>query len=118
MSTSRQPMQIVRSVVIDCHIEDVFDYVADPLHDRELRTAALTCVERQPPHHVAWRGEADAGVVDVSFALEPVWTSTRLTVTQEGRLQGPRILGRALKWAAARDLDRRLEALRRRLERR
>ena len=26
-------MQIVRSVVIDCHIEDVFAYVADPLND-------------------------------------------------------------------------------------
>jgi uncharacterized protein YndB with AHSA1/START domain len=26
-------MQIVRSVVIDRHIEDVFDYIADPLND-------------------------------------------------------------------------------------
>jgi uncharacterized protein YndB with AHSA1/START domain len=26
-------MQIVRSVVIDCHIEDVFRYVADPSND-------------------------------------------------------------------------------------
>jgi hypothetical protein len=26
-------MEIVRSVVIDCHVEDVFDYVADPLND-------------------------------------------------------------------------------------
>jgi hypothetical protein len=26
-------MQIVRSVVIDCHVEDVFAFVADPLND-------------------------------------------------------------------------------------
>ena len=26
-------MQIVRSVVVDCHIEDVFDYIADRLND-------------------------------------------------------------------------------------
>src|SRR3954470_17634127 len=111
-------MQIIRCVVIDCHIEDVFEYVADPLNDREwrpARTGALRCVEREPPHRIAWRWEADGEMVDVSFALEPVWTSTRLTVSQQHSRQRAWILRRAL---AARDLDRRLEALRRRLERR
>jgi hypothetical protein len=114
-------MQIIRSVVIDCHMDDVFDYVADPLNDREWRAArssALTRVDCVPPHRIAWRWEAEGEIVDVSFALEPVWTSTRLTMRQESRLHGPRFLRRVLKWAAARDLDRRLEALRKRLERR
>ena len=115
-------MQIVRSVVIDCHVEDVFDYVADPHNDREWRRGrhtALTCVDSQRPHRIAWRWEAEQGdTVDVGFALEPVWTSTRLVVRQERPPRGPGILRPALKWTAARDLDRRLEALRRRLERR
>jgi uncharacterized protein YndB with AHSA1/START domain len=34
-------MQIVRSVVIDAHIEDVFDYVADPLNDVAWRPGML-----------------------------------------------------------------------------
>ena len=110
-------MQIVRSVVIDCHIDDVFEYVADPRNDREWRSArpaALTRVDCIPPHRIAWRWEADGDIVDVSFALEPVWTSTRLTMREERRRHGRRFLKRA----AARDLDRRLEALRLRLERR
>src|SRR5919108_2485725 len=109
-------MQIVRSVVIDCHIEDVFDYVADPRNDREWRSgdaAGLTRVDCAAPHQVTWRWEAEGDAVEVSFALEPVWTSTRLTVREERPLRGPRILR---QWMAGRDLDRRLEALRRRLE--
>jgi uncharacterized protein YndB with AHSA1/START domain len=110
-------VQIVRSAVIDCHIEDVFAYVADPRNDREWRSdqaSPLTRWECEPPHRIVWRWEADGDTVEVSFALEPVWTSTRVTVRQEHR-QRARILGRA---RAARDLDRRLEALRQRLERR
>jgi hypothetical protein len=114
-------MQIVRSVVIDCHIEDVFDYVADPRNDREWRRGRpteLTFLDSERPRRIAWRWEADGEFVDVGFALEPVWTSTRVTVSQERRPHGARILWPALKWAAARDIDRRLEALRERLERR
>jgi hypothetical protein len=115
------PMQILRSVVIDCHIEDVFDYVADPRNDREWRRGRLTeltCRHSERPRRIAWRWEADGEFVDVGFALEPVWTSTRLTVSQELRPHGARILRPARQRAAARDLDRRLEALRERLERR
>jgi hypothetical protein len=115
---ARPPMQIVRSVVIDCHVEDAFDYIADPHNDREWRRGrhtALTCLDSQRPHRIAWHWETDGDTVEVSFALEPVWTSTRVTVCQEHRRRRARILRRAL---AIRDLDRRLEALRRRLERR
>jgi uncharacterized protein YndB with AHSA1/START domain len=106
-------VQIVRSVVIDCHVEDVFDYLADPRNDgawRADRRAALTCAEREPPHRIVWRWDADGEVVEVGFALEPVWTSTRVTVREEQRTRIPR--------RARRDLDRRLETLRQRLERR
>jgi uncharacterized protein YndB with AHSA1/START domain len=111
-------VQIVRSVVVDCHVEDVFDYLADPRNDREWRRGRLTeltCVDCERPHRIAWRWEAEGDVVDMSFALEPVWTSTRVTVRQERGHPGATILR---KRAAARDLGRRLEALRRRLERR
>ena len=117
----RPPMQILRSVVIDCHIEDVFDYVADPRNDREWRRGRLTeltCLGSERPRRIAWRWEADGDVVDVGFVLEPVWTSTRVTVRQERRPHGARILRPARQRTAARDLDRRLEALRQRLERR
>jgi uncharacterized protein YndB with AHSA1/START domain len=111
-------VEVVRSVVIDCHVDDVFDYVADPGNDREWRSAdsaALTCLHSEPPHRIAWCWEADGDTIEVTFTLEPVWTSTRLTVRQEHRRRRARLLQRA---RAARDLDRRLAALRRRLERR
>jgi len=107
-------VQVVRSVVIDCHVEDVFDYLADPRNDREWRRGRLTeltCVHSERPHRIAWRWEAEGDFVEVGFALEAVWTSTRVTASEERRRP-------AFKRAAARDLDRRLEALRQRLERR
>lgn len=138
-------MQIVRSVVIDCHVEDVFDYVADPLNDpawrpavllvdqlegdgpgpgaryqvlhqprgrRAARPTVLTCVDWSRPGRVAWRWEAGEEVVDVGYALEPVWTSTRLTWRHE--LRAPRLL----RPARGRAMERQLRALRQRLERR
>jgi Polyketide cyclase / dehydrase and lipid transport len=136
-------VHIVRSVVIDCHIEDVFDYVADPLNDpawrpavllvdqvagdgpgpgaryqvlqhprarRAARPTVITCVEWSPPGRVAWRWETDGEPVDVAYALEPVWTSTRLTWRRE--LRAPRLLS----LGAGRDMERQLRALRQRLE--
>jgi uncharacterized protein YndB with AHSA1/START domain len=142
-------MRIVRSVVIDCHIEDVFGYVADPLKDptwrptvlavdqiagngpgpgaryemlqrpsswRPPRPTVCTCVDWDPPDRIAWRCEAAGDAIDVSYALEPAWTSTRLTWRQEHWLRAARILHPALKLAAARDVQHQLGALRRRLE--
>jgi hypothetical protein len=109
------PMQILRSVVIDCHIEDVFDYVADPRNDREWRRGRLTeltCLHSERPRRIAWRWEADGEFVDVGFALEPVWTSTRVTVSQERRPHGARVLRPARQRAAARDRPRRRARLR------
>jgi hypothetical protein len=138
-------MQIVRSVVIDCHIEDVFAYVADPLNDpawrpavllvdqvegdgpgpgaryqvlhrpkgrRAARPTVVTCVDWSPPARVAWRWEADAELAGAAYALEAVWTSTRLTWRRE--LRAPRVL----RPARGRDMERQLRALRQRLERR
>jgi uncharacterized protein YndB with AHSA1/START domain len=134
--------QVVRSVVVDCHIEDVFAYVADPLNDavwpaavllvdqvegdrpgpgaryqmleragrgRPARPTACTCVDWQPPARIAWRWDGAAALVAVAYALEPVWTSTRLTLREEPRR-------RALRLSTARDVERRLRALRARLE--
>jgi hypothetical protein len=142
-------VRIVRSVVIDCHIEDVFGYVADPLNDpawrpavlmvdqvggdgpgpgaryqvlhrprrsRAGRPTTLTCVDWRPPARIAWRWEADGDVVEVSYALEPVWTSTRFT--QRHELGAARVLGPAVRLARGRDMERQLRALRLRLERR
>jgi hypothetical protein len=142
-------MQIVRSLVIDCHIEDVFAYVADPLNDpawcptvlvvdqvdgdgpgpgaryemlrrpipwRPARPTACTCVDWDPPGRIAWRCEAAGDLVRVSYALEPVWTATRLTRRQAHRLRAARVLHPVLKLATERGVERQLRALRRRLE--
>lgn len=136
-------MQIVRSVVIDCHIEDVFEYVADPLNDPAWRPAVLlveqvegdgpgpgaryqmlhhprgapparptvvTCVDWSPPAWVAWRWEANGELARAAYALEPMWTSTRLTWRRELRA------ARVLRAARGRDMERQLRALRQRLE--
>src|SRR5438093_12693641 len=44
-------MRIVRAVVIDCHIEDVFAYVADPVNDPEWceKVLAVEQVEGSGP---------------------------------------------------------------------
>jgi uncharacterized protein YndB with AHSA1/START domain len=143
-------MQIVRAVVIDCHIEDVFNYVADPSNDpawcakvlsveqvgdegpgpgaryevlhrpvpfRPARRMAYTCVEWEPPVRIAWREEDRADVIGVTYELEPVWTSTRLTQRDEARLGAPGILHPLLRLGIARDVTRQLRALKHVLER-
>jgi hypothetical protein len=133
---------VVRSLVVDCHVEDVFAYVADPLNDavwptavllvdqvegdgpgpgaryqmleragrwRPARPTACTCLDWRPPARIAWRWDGATALGLVAYALEPVWTATRLTLREEHRRRAP---GRS----AARDAERRLRALRARLE--
>jgi hypothetical protein len=143
-------MQIVRSVVIDCHIEDVFAFVADPLNPawcakveqveqvegdgpgpgarsevlhrpiplRSARRMAYTCVDLDPPRRVAWRERDGADVIEVTYELESVWTSTRLTQRDEARLAAPRALHPLLRIGIGRDVARQLRTLKRVLERR
>jgi uncharacterized protein YndB with AHSA1/START domain len=146
-----QAMQIVRSVVIDCHIEDVFRYVADPSNDpvwcakvlavdqvegqgpgagarynvlhrtlpfRPARRMAYTCLEYDPPERIAWREEDGQTVIHVTYELEPVWTSTRLTQRDVARLGAPRPLHRLVRAGIGRDVARQLRALKQVLERR
>jgi hypothetical protein len=143
-------MQVVRSVVIDCHIEDVFAFVADPLNDpawcakvlrveqvegngprldaryevlhrpipfRPARRMAHTCVDWEPPRRVAWREDDRADVIDVTYELESVWTSTRLTQRDDARRGAPRALHPLLRAGIGRDVARQLRTLKRVLER-
>jgi hypothetical protein len=100
-------VQIVRSVVIDRHIDDVFAYIANPLNE-PAHLAAMDRVACDPPRRIAWR--ADDDLVEVTYELEEVWTSTRVTrrdVAPGGWLR---------RAALARDIARRLHALKRELE--
>jgi hypothetical protein len=83
-------MLIVRSVVVDCHVEDVSDFLAD-----------------------RYRVESDR----VTFELEPVWTSTRVTRREERTVRGPRVLHPLLRLVAGRQAARELRALKQALER-
>jgi hypothetical protein len=144
-------MQVVRSVVIDCHIDDVFRYVADPFNDpawcpkvlsveqvvgegpgpgasyqvlhrpiplRPARRMAYTCVEWDAPRRIAWREDDGVDLIDVTYELEPVWTSTRLTQRDEARLGAPRIMQPLFRIGLGRDVGRQLGALKLLLEQR
>ena len=111
-------VQIVRAGVVDRHIDDVFDYLADRGHDRAWwpevvaveqfvgdgqgpdavfgltirrdRRATAACVECDPPVRLAWREEDGAGNgVRVVYDLASVWTATRVTRTEERVAAGP-----------------------------
>jgi hypothetical protein len=104
-------MEIVRAVVVDRHIDDVFDYLADRTHDRlwwrdvaavhqlagdepgpdamygltlrRDRRVTATCVEYEPAVRLAWREEdGSGGVAHVAYDLASVWTATRVTRTE------------------------------------
>jgi hypothetical protein len=145
-------MQIARSVVVDSHIEDVFDFVADPLNDpawcpkvlvvdqtegdgpgpgsayevlhrpipfRPARRMVHRCVSWQPPYRIAWREDDGADVIDVTYELEGMWTSTRFTQRDEiVRLGAPGIVRPLMKVGIGRDIARQLDELQRVLERR
>jgi hypothetical protein len=96
-------MPIIRAVVVDCHIDDVFDYVADPAWLAGERSD----VSGEPPDRIAWRERIGA----VTCELEAVWTSTRVTHRDRAALGALRRLARG------REIERRLRALKRELER-
>lgn len=83
-------MQIVTSVVVDCHVDDVSDFLAH-----------------------RYRIDSER----IEFELEPVWTSTRVTRREELTLRAPRTLRPLLGLAARRRAVRELRALRQALER-
>jgi hypothetical protein len=144
-------MQIVRAVVIDCHIEDVFAFVADPLNDpawcakvlqveqvegdgpgpgaryevlhrpipfRPARRMAYTCIDWDPPGRIAWREDDGPDIINVTYELESVWTSTRLTQRDDAELGAPRALHPLLRIGIGRDVARQLRTVKRVLERR
>jgi uncharacterized protein YndB with AHSA1/START domain len=105
-------MEIVRAVVVDRHIDDVFDYLADRTHDRlwwrevlvvhqlagdepgpgvlygltlrRGRRVTATCVEYARPVRLAWREEDGSGdVAHVAYDFASVWTATRVTRTED-----------------------------------
>jgi hypothetical protein len=82
-------MQIVTSVVVDCHVDDVSDFLAD-------------------------RYRIESGI---RFELEPVWTSTRVTRREERTVRAPRTLHPLLGLVARRQARRELRALKQALER-
>jgi uncharacterized protein YndB with AHSA1/START domain len=96
-------------IVVDRHIEDVFDYLADPRVEprwrarvvsveqvegdgpgpgarydvvaragrlRRPRHTTRTCIAWERPARIAWRDDDGA---ETTFALESVWTATRIT---------------------------------------
>jgi hypothetical protein len=150
-SATMRAMQIVRSVVIDCHIEDVFRYVADPSNDpvwcakvlaveqvegegtgagaryevlhrplpfRAARRMTYTCLAYDALGRIVWHENDGPTVIRVTYELEPVWTSTRLTQRDEARLNAPRLLHRLVRAGIGRDVARQLRTLKQVLERR
>jgi hypothetical protein len=83
-------MQIVTSVVVDCHVDDVSDFLAD-----------------------RYRIDSER----ITFELEPVWTSTRVTRREERTVRAPRTLQPLLGLVARRRARRELRALKQALER-
>jgi hypothetical protein len=106
-------VRIVRTVVVDCHPDDALRHLArDGAHPEGPGLGPRTDVAVQPPAAVSWR-EADAVI---TYALEAVWTSTRLTRT-EVRPDGPRALRRLRAARRGARAVRRLRAVRIALER-
>ena len=145
-------MQIARSIVLDNHIDDVFEFVADPLNDaawcakvlvvdqvegeapgpgavyevlhkpipfRPARRMVHSCLSWEPPRRIQWREDDGHDVIDVTYDLEPRWTSTRFTQRDEIiRLGAPRIVRPLIKAGIGRDIERQLQTLQGVLERR
>jgi len=95
---------IERTVVIDCHIEDVFEHLA-----REVADPSWPRAGWDPPRRIAWlTGDG----VEVAYELEAVWTATRVTRRDAARLSPLRAIARR------REVARQLRALKLELERR
>jgi hypothetical protein len=99
-------MQVVRAVVIDCHLDDACGYVADPFNDPAWCPKILSVeqlVGEEP-------GPGDE--------LELVGSSTRLTQRDQARLDAPRMMHPLFRIGLRRDVGRQLGVLKQLLEQR
>jgi hypothetical protein len=113
-------VRTVCSVVIDRHIEEVFDHVAregGPVPYRPARGIPFTVVASDPPARIAWRGRDGADEVEVRLELATVWTATRLTARVDVAVSAPRVLRPMLRSNLRREVMRQLIEIRRSLER-
>ena len=134
-------MELVRDVVIDRHIDEVFDFVADPLHDPAWRPTVVSVVQVveadglgarydvlhrpvrfRPPRRtlqtcVLWEPPARVGWHGEDAAGGFDVTCELESVWTATRVTRRTVAPRRLRWLAARDDARELRALKRILER-
>jgi hypothetical protein len=97
-------MQVVRAVAIDCHLDDAFEYVADPFND------PAWCPKLLSVEQVVGEGPRPGD------ELELVESSTRLTQRDQAPLDAPRMMHALFRIGLGHDVGRQLGARKQLLE--
>jgi hypothetical protein len=94
-----------------------YEVVHRPVPLRPERRMAYECLEWEPPLRIRWREDDGDDLIHVTYELELVGTSTRMTQSDDARLGAPRLLHPLMRAGIGRDVARQLRALKRLLER-
>jgi uncharacterized protein YndB with AHSA1/START domain len=91
--------------------------VHKPIPGRSARTMRMTCQDWQRPRRLEWYEEDGRDSVRVTYTLDDLGGSTRLTQTSIAALSTPCVLAPIMRRGIGHDIARQLSSLKKRLER-
>jgi hypothetical protein len=74
------------------------------------------CLGWEPPKRIDWRGDDSTDVLHVTYMLDDLGQSTRITQRSRAELAGARVLHPLMRLGIGHDIARQLETLKRTLE--
>lgn len=94
-----------------------YDVVHWPVPVLSRRHMNYVCLGWEPPNRIDWREDDSTDVLHVTYMLDDLGQSTRMTQRSRAELAAPRVLHPLMRLGIGHDIARQLKTLKRILER-
>ena len=94
-----------------------YDVVHRPVPVLSRRQMNYVCLGWEPPNRIDWREDDSTDVLHVTYMLDDLGQSTRMTQRSRAELAAPRVLHPLMRLGIGHDIARQLKTLKRILER-
>jgi hypothetical protein len=94
-----------------------YDVVHRPVPVLPSRRMDYVCLGWAPPNRIDWREDDSTDVLNVTYMLDDLGQSTRMTQRSRAELAAPRVLHPLMRLGIGHDIARQLKTLKRSLER-
>jgi uncharacterized protein YndB with AHSA1/START domain len=94
-----------------------YDVVHRPVPILSRRRMDYVCLGWEPPNRIDWREDDSTDLLHVTYLLDDLGQSTRMTQRSRAELAAPRVLHPLMRLGIGHDIARQLKTLKRTLER-